>query len=417
MDIRLEGTSLVVGGVPAAATTVRLYVNGVRCHTTGSTPSGTVIIPVAALDTPMRAALPTGPQLVQCYALDSTGVVLTVAQIADVRLPPAVASARSLVGPEAAAALGNRLVASALHGAGNTHHWDFPVAQFFGAAGADAVLCFRILFDTPDAAQATVEWTLPAAVSGAGGPPRARIPAAGAWGEIRAVTQISADCAESVFVVPAAAVGTHPDRAVRCVVAAAAAPLFAVGALRYAVYAAATGGSLTLPPVLGHIEEAEPPEQRRAGRKLAVLVGVSKYTRRPQKRISDLEYADDDIVQWFTYLRTIGFECRVYGDEFSPWPRGMRVATSPMPRAATRSGTGRAPCGTCAPRCARWSSPRTGRTTGSCSSRRRMAPGTAAATHFCACCRTPSLAAPPGSGPARTWTTSWPPTSARAGAT
>ena len=94
------------------------------------------------------------------------------------------------------------------------------------------------------------------------------------------------------------------------------------GELRYVVYRE----SQDLP-----WSEGEPSAVPRAvimgGKKLAVLVGVSKYTRRPKKRMSDLEYADDDIVMWFTYLRQKGYECKVFGDEFSPYPQWDGPAT------------------------------------------------------------------------------------------
>lgn len=54
------------------------------------------------------------------------------------------------------------------------------------------------------------------------------------------------------------------------------------------------------------------------GKRVAVLVGISKYTR---KRNGDLEYADDDIVYWWKYLTKQGYTCRVFGDEFSPYPQ------------------------------------------------------------------------------------------------
>ena len=75
------------------------------------------------------------------------------------------------------------------------------------------------------------------------------------------------------------------------------------------------------------------------GLTLVVLERGSKYTRRPKKRISDLEYADDDIVQWYTYLKRLGYECTVLGDEFSPCPCG--VVLTPHPPATIPSGTGR----------------------------------------------------------------------------
>ena len=36
--------------------------------------------------------------------------------------------------------------------------------------------------------------------------------------------------------------------------------------------------------------------------------------------MSDLEYADDDVVLWYRYLKQLGYSCTVLGDEFSPYP-------------------------------------------------------------------------------------------------
>ena len=101
-----------------------------------------------------------------------------------------------------------------------------------------------------------------------------------------------------------------------------------LGGLRYAVFGSIVpasipsllwgpdmGGNNALPGV--EDDEMTAPEPAPVGKRLAVLVGISKYTRR---RMSDLEYADDDVVHWYEYLRRLGFECKIYGDEFSPYP-------------------------------------------------------------------------------------------------
>ena len=52
--------------------------------------------------------------------------------------------------------------------------------------------------------------------------------------------------------------------------------------------------------------------------------------------MSDLEYADDDIVQWYGYLRRLGYECKILGDEFSPYPQWDGAGTVRNVRAAVR---------------------------------------------------------------------------------
>lgn len=136
----------------------------------------------------------------------------------------------------------------------------------------------RLVFDVPPeeeadkAVLASVRWSLTLGKQ---------------YGTVTSATTIDADCHESVFlpVIPEDSNGI-----VQCEVGSSHG---IVGELRYAVYRQSEAIQSTLPgpQVL--------PSARRAcvGQRLAVLVGVSKYTRRPKKRISDLEYADDDIVQ------------------------------------------------------------------------------------------------------------------------
>jgi hypothetical protein len=82
--------------------------------------------------------------------------------------------------------------------------------------------------------------------------------------------------------------------------------------LRYAIFGRvleSTGNA----PFLGSVStcEAETPTTpaieatQEKGKRVAVLVGVSKYTRR---RTSDLEWADDDAVTWYEYLSARGYE-------------------------------------------------------------------------------------------------------------
>ena len=64
-------------------------------------------------------------------------------------------------------------------------------------------------------------------------------------------------------------------------------------------------------PMPPSLSLANPPPSP-PGKRLAVVVGVSKYTRR---RGGDLEWCDEDATAWYHYLTGIGFNCKVYGDE------------------------------------------------------------------------------------------------------
>jgi hypothetical protein len=75
---------------------------------------------------------------------------------------------------------------------------------------------------------------------------------------------------------------------------------------------------------------AEPPAAWGNGGKYAIIVGISDYA-----SISDLSYCDEDATDWYNYLISMGYECRVYGDGHTAnYPRHDGKATEAVVRAA-----------------------------------------------------------------------------------
>jgi hypothetical protein len=57
--------------------------------------------------------------------------------------------------------------------------------------------------------------------------------------------------------------------------------------------------------------------------KMALLSGISDYL-----NISDLNYCDEDVTDWYNYLTEQGYECRVLGDtKPTNFPRFDGIAT------------------------------------------------------------------------------------------
>lgn len=64
----------------------------------------------------------------------------------------------------------------------------------------------------------------------------------------------------------------------------------------------------------------------------AIIVGISDY-----KNISDLSYCDEDATNWYNYLNTKGYECKVFGDRHEGnYPRYDGLATEDNVRCALR---------------------------------------------------------------------------------
>ena len=312
--MQTAANAVSVHHVPPGCTNLRFFLNGVPCHRCPHQASGdTTTVGLTTFDEAVRNAVPSDAPLFQCYAVDKDGRVLATASISELPVPMARNAALTRIPDNA------RLVASMLHGAGDTHRWQFPVIRHVDdddTSTTPVLVCLRILFDVNDAQSnssatgksiATVEWE---ATRVRDDRPLGR-PPGGAWGQLRGTCTVDASCLESVFCAPASR-----DGHIRCTITANTAPV----ATRYAVYGVATPNFR--PPLLLPVEVATAGEDRHSGpvstpltkgKRLAVLVGVSKYTRRPAKRISDLEYADDDVVLWFQYLAGLGFECKKQG--------------------------------------------------------------------------------------------------------
>ena len=64
--------------------------------------------------------------------------------------------------------------------------------------------------------------------------------------------------------------------------------------------------------------------------KYAIIVGISDY-----KTISDLSFCDEDATNWYNYLTSLGYQCKVYGDpNVRNYPRYDGLATENTVRKA-----------------------------------------------------------------------------------
>ena len=343
MDIHPIDGSLLRMVVPTGTVTVRAFVNGTPvgkgirvAEPTGSAPPPHEFTVDVRLDeiasTAMCESLPCPINegvLLQVYAFDRVGQTITSAELAAVQLPTrrtTTSAPRSM-----ASADQNRLVATAMHNCGDVHAWEFPIRHLVqnsrteddGGRGLITVY-LRALFDAdpllfgsgvPIGAVTwshtpTTSTTIPLSKK------RQRMPPSVAWGEHRCTTMIHQCCTESVFI--ATLPPSSLDGVIRCEVSTAVEVHYlTLGGLRYAVYGRTLPngtGHDHVPPLLGSgIEEEDEvvdaavavPTPQPLGKRLAVLVGVSKYSRR---RNNDLEWADDDAVTWYEYLSARGYQ-------------------------------------------------------------------------------------------------------------
>jgi hypothetical protein len=188
-------------------------------------------VALTAFDDPVRNSLPAEAPLMQCYALDAQGTVLALAAMSQLPVP----IARDATPPHIAD--NGRLVASALHGPGDVHRWQFPVERHLEADGdGTSLICVRVLFDVDNAVCAnsasqdplvTVEWEASRINDEA---PQGRPPGS-AWGQLRASTTVDVACRESIFCAP-----VSRDGSVRCTITVTPRVQIAPGLIRYAVY-------------------------------------------------------------------------------------------------------------------------------------------------------------------------------------
>lgn len=195
----------------------------------------------------------------------------------------------------------NRQCAGTLWYPGEKHSWRLSVDHLLNGE-LSLLLCARVVFEAPQSDPlAIVRWSYGSSVTDQAkveSPPAAKR----SRSHVTSTTEVGQTSPTSVF--PVWAIKGEP---INCEIewplhlGSSGAPK------RYAVYLEKNSEppSLCTPTSVG-------------GKRLAVLVGISKYTR---KRNGDLEYADDDIVYWWKYLTKHGYTCRVFGDEFSPYPQ------------------------------------------------------------------------------------------------
>lgn len=218
------------------------------------------------------------------------------------------------------------------------HVWNLPFRSFEGG-GSSALrqVYLRVCFEgIPEGAIVAVTWSTThhhqSRKGRAGGDLTAWTETTGMWAE----SHLTAGSTESVFffVLP-----RDTDGGVVCRIEPGACQE-PTATMRYSVYAHLVDSAPLLPLPCAQPAAAaasagagmglgagnrQLPFSTTTGKKRAVIVGVSKYTRvRPR---SDLEYCDDDACSWYQYLTRVGFECLIYGDEHSPYPKWDGPAT------------------------------------------------------------------------------------------
>ena len=348
-----EGSAVLVGGVPQTATRLAGFLNGLPSWSQelpADRPEGVVVedafVPSPSHDPagPLRSPLPC----LVVVALDAASAEVGRGLVVRPAAPPERGDA-----PEPAEPTG-RLVASTLRVAEEAHLWSVTLAG--GGATATQYL-LRVTFEAPSAGEgvgpfAEVAWQAQRPTQAHAEDPRPskrarrRLLPPQAWGLPATTTPLDGDCLDAAYVcvVP-------PDaRAVelQCVVSRRGAAAPGSTLLRYALHCLPLG-PLTVPPTAllatrATADEDEPqapmsPRGGSGGRKRAVIVGVSKYSRRPR---GDLEYwsgpagagpgsRDEDATSWYRYLTSAGYQCVILGDEFSPCRRAPPVPPAPPP--------------------------------------------------------------------------------------
>jgi hypothetical protein len=332
---------LRVTEIPTGATQLRTVINGVPTYAAtldGGAPSAVVDAADLLSDVPaaQRARFPrTAPVTVVAY--DADGVALDRCDVQDCLLTPhSAAGARGAAGapPDGDGDAGGRLLATSLLAAAPGHTWTFAPARD-AAAGTLYRVTFRAdaSLEAGHVPLATVTWSVYATPLATADPAakRARrgVPDA-AWGDCLSIGHIGNGCVHSCFLAPP----VTDDVSVRCAVTWIADPAARPAALWYAVH------GRVLPP----LGDAAPPPGAVSGaraaaapQKRAVIVGVSKYSRRPRPRSADLEWCDEDATTWYEHLTQLGYACQIFGDEFSPYPRWDGPATVRNVRAAVQA--------------------------------------------------------------------------------
>lgn len=323
-----DGTTVTVSSTDARIRRVRVLFNGLLygyAETDGHLKVADVVLWLA------QHGIPIPDDGTEVGELEFVGLTDSLADgiVATTKLRlsvPAGQRPRAIAGPSS-----TRRVATALNRPGDKHQWKLRLFDENPAAGSRPLLVYaRVLFDTTamdDEAGvlATVRWTRPSypledvmkreGVEPEPAPKRLRrsnLPPPASWGYIMAMTEVHLGRPVSVFTLPVDSEDLRDGKPfIECEVEW---PQYISGRgpRRYVIHVYQQAQpEACLPPAM--VPEAIPAPE---GKKLAVLVGISKYSRRR----SDLEYADDDVVYWYNWLSARGFECVVLGDEFSPYP-------------------------------------------------------------------------------------------------
>lgn len=345
MDLQCDGSQLCVSGIPSGADRLRLFVNGIPCWMSILTPSDvenqsipTINIPLDGLITADTAATNLPPNaLITACAYDKDRTPLGRCSLSDCPLVIPVARAGPNNGGWNSI---HRLLASNLQQPGEAHGWAFHLSEALGSvpdhyqqldAAPVVQVFFRLSFEASALSSLTdnaitVTWSCRGDPTI---PPSAKRPRplmSAAWGDQAVTTRIGNGCYDSVFlcVVPREAV----DGIVRCTVQWLPASCQGVGqvvsapSLRYSVHGHLITDLHIPTPLLLATEEAKndsnipgsgaapgasvtpnnPSTSVGGGKRLAVLVGVSKYSRR---RGNDLEWCDEDNTEFFSRQQKI----------------------------------------------------------------------------------------------------------------
>lgn len=366
MDLRCDTVHLHIHGLPEGARWIRFRINGVPVGRARPAEGDAVHVPLLDL---VRLATAAGMAPHLPRAVDVTAVVfdeqrqrLAEASLSACQLPPAPEVQRSA----ATAPWNGRLVAAALQHPGETQSWRLRVGDAIAALSScpsDVAQVYMRVTLEPDLSAmppgiVVVTWSCHYHRSTTDPPsakrPRPLQPAA--WGTQTVTAQLGGSAAgrDSVFLCPVPRSAT--DAEVHCTLQwqPLASPL---AVMRYAVHghvlpevsvpasllhatedpAPSTGmmmgDAAAAPPATPNHALVPSPPPSSPPQKLAVIVGVSKYSRRPR---GDLEWCDEDANTWYEYLTQRGYQCRILGDEFSPYSVYHGAATVVNVRRAVR---------------------------------------------------------------------------------
>lgn len=343
MDIQCNGTNLCVRGIPDTAKQVRLFANGIPCWNgklEGCTAvSNALTIPLEDLAVVEGSTAFPSTALVTACALDEDRNPMERCSLPDCTLN--ISTGRSGNGLGEGWVTFRRLLAASLQRPGETHGWHFRLQDAFGTQQVDSdtpvlQIYLKLSFDASApllaSADVKVTWSCRTDPSLPPSSKRPRPLSPAAWGDQSSVTHITGGCYDSVFlcVVPRESL----DGDVRCSVqwtsgggSGSIGDPYSTSAppLRYAIHGhvvkdiripaplllATTNASESNSPIVSSVTTSIPANPQAnptppVGKRRALLVGVSKYSRR---RGNDLEWCDGARTGHMSYICTfnIGF--------------------------------------------------------------------------------------------------------------